>query len=143
MTRALGGFEGQALTEGAVQMKAILELVFDAIVETDSRGVVTGWDSKAETVFGWTGPEIVGRLLGDVVVLPGFREAYQQEFNDLLADGDSPVASKRVETKMLHRDGRQLYVEVFIGGEQQSSVCAILHTFSNYGRQPAWSSSAH
>jgi two-component system sensor histidine kinase/response regulator len=114
MTRALGNLEGQALTEGAAQMKAILELVSDAMVETDSRGVITAWDSKAETVFGWTGPEMLGRPLLEVVVLPGFQEAYQQEFRDLLAVGDSPVASKRVETKMLHRDGRQLSMEVFM-----------------------------
>ena len=114
MTRALGNLEGQALTEGAAQMKAILELVSDAMVETDSRGVITAWDSKAETVFGWTGPEMLGRPLLEVVVLPGFQEAYQQEFRDLVAAGDSPVASKRVETKMLHRDGRQLSMEVFM-----------------------------
>src|SRR5580700_2927838 len=114
MNRPLGSFERQVLTEGEAQMRAILELVFDAIVETDSRGVVTGWDSKAETVFGWTGPEMMGRLLGDLVVLPGFQETYQQEFSDLLAAGASPVVSKRLETKMLHRDGRQLSMEVFM-----------------------------
>src|ERR1700688_4836396 len=114
MTGALGNVAGQALPEGAAQMKAILELVFDAIVETDSRGVVTAWDSKAETVFGWTGPEMLGRPLLEVVVLPRFREAYQQEFRDVLAAGGSPVVSKRVETKMLHRDGRQLSMEVFM-----------------------------
>jgi len=114
MTRALGNFEGQALTEGPAQMKAILERVFDAIVETDSRGVVTAWDAKAETVFGWTGPEMMGRLLQEVVVLPGFQEAYQQEFRDVLASGDSPVVGKRAEIKMLHRDGRQLSMELFL-----------------------------
>jgi two-component system sensor histidine kinase/response regulator len=112
MTRAPRALDGQAWTESATQMQAILELAFDAIIETDSEGVITAWGSKAESIFGWTGPEVMGRVLFDVVVQSRYREAYEKGFRELLAFGESPVSSKRMETKVLHRDGRQFYLEV-------------------------------
>jgi PAS domain S-box-containing protein len=84
MTNALGKLDGQAWPGSGAQMRSILEQAFDATLETDSRGVVTGWGARAETVFGWTSSEMMGHLFLDVVVLPDFREAYQQEFRDLV-----------------------------------------------------------
>jgi two-component system, sensor histidine kinase and response regulator len=126
MTGAPRAFDGQAWTESTAQMWGILELTFGAIVETDSEGVIAGWNSKAESMFGWTGAEVMGRVLFDVVVPPRYRETYEQRFRDLLASGESPVATKRMETKVLHRDGRQFYVGVIMSALRCGEACRVL-----------------
>jgi PAS domain S-box-containing protein len=125
ITRVLGNLDGQAWTESGAQMRSILEQEFDATIETDCRGVVTGWGARAETVFGWTSSEMIGHFFLNVVVPPDFREAYQQEFRDLLAAGDSPVVNKRIETKVLHRDGRQFYMEMFLSALRRGEACRV------------------
>ena len=61
-------------------MRSILEQAFDATVETDSSGAVTGWGASAESVFGWTGSEMIGHCFVDVVVLPDFEKRTSKNF---------------------------------------------------------------
>ena len=119
--------EGQACTESEAQTRAILEMAFDAIVETDSQGVITGWNSKAASTFGWSEPEVMGRVLFQVIVPPRFRDAYEEKFRNLLASGESPMGSERLEIKALRRDGREFYIEVIMsalrrGDSDQASI---------------------
>jgi diguanylate cyclase (GGDEF)-like protein/PAS domain S-box-containing protein len=105
---------GQKSSEPRTQQQTILELAFDAVVETDPEGVVTGWDPRAEKIFGWTAAEIIGRGLFEAVVPPGYLEGHQQAFRDLLASGEDLAVSKRMEAKVLHRDGRKQFIEVIL-----------------------------
>ena len=45
----------------------VLEHVHDAIVATDDRLVVTLWNRAAESIYGWTAPEALGRDVREVV----------------------------------------------------------------------------
>ena len=101
-------------TENEARARAILEIAFDASLEVDSRDVITGWDAKAETLFGWARSEIVGRPLSEVLIPLRYREAHVQWFRDILASGDGSVTVKRTETRVLHRDGHEFYVEVIV-----------------------------
>jgi two-component system, sensor histidine kinase and response regulator len=121
--------DGPAWTVDCVQMRNILELTFDAIVETDSNGVIVAWNSKAESLFGWTSSEVLGRVMFDVTVPPQFRAPYEQGFRDLLASTAYPMTSERIESKSLHRDGRQFYTEVImsaipVNGAQRVTIFA-------------------
>lgn len=100
-----------------IQMQAVFEAAFDVIIELDSSGVITGWDSKAERTFGWTAEEMIGRVVFDVIVPPRFRDTYRQGLLDLLASGEKWATSKRIETQILHRDGRQFYMEVIMSAQ--------------------------
>ena len=125
ITRALGTLDGEARTESAAQLRGILEIAFDATIEMDSKGVITGWGSKAESIFGWTQSEVLGRVLSDVAVPPRYREPYQQALEDLLASGKNPVASKWMETKALHRDGGQFDIEVVLSALRHGESCQV------------------
>jgi two-component system sensor histidine kinase/response regulator len=113
-THALGTVDGQARTESVAQLRAILEIAFDAVIEIDSQGVVTGWDSNAETVFGWTEAEVLGRVLFDLVVPPNYRERYMQSLRELLASENNLVTSNWMETKAVQRDGGQLDIKMLM-----------------------------
>jgi two-component system, sensor histidine kinase and response regulator len=104
----------QAGSENEARARALLEIAFDASVEADSRGVITGWDAKAEALFGWARSQIVGRPLSEVLIPLRYREAHVQWFRDILASADGSVTVKRTETRVLHRDGHEFYVEVIV-----------------------------
>ena len=96
------------------QLRPMLEIAFDAIIETDSRGVIISWSSTAEKAFGWSEAEAVGRVLFQLIVPPRFQEAYEDKFRSLVASGEGPMRSERFETRALHRDGWEIYMEVIM-----------------------------
>ena len=51
-------------------MRAILDAAPDAVISTDVRGVVTGWNARATGIFGWSAAEAIGRPLIELVVPP-------------------------------------------------------------------------
>jgi two-component system sensor histidine kinase/response regulator len=112
ITSALSTLDGQARTESAAQMGGILEIAFDAVIEIDSQGIVTGWGSKAETAFGWTESEVLGRVLFDLVVPPNYRERCVQPLGELLASENNLVTSNWIETKALRRNGGQFDIKM-------------------------------
>src|SRR5579863_6038199 len=96
-----------------IPQQSILELAFDAVIETDPQGVVTRWDPRADKIFGWTASEMIGKVIFEVVVPPQYRAAHQQAFCNLLTRGDGLlVVSDRMESKTVHRDGRTQFMEV-------------------------------
>src|SRR5947207_7563608 len=46
---------------------AIIETALDAVVRMDEHGRITGWNSQAETVFGWTAAEVMGQSLAATI----------------------------------------------------------------------------
>jgi diguanylate cyclase (GGDEF)-like protein/PAS domain S-box-containing protein len=114
ITGSLSAVDGQKSSEPGAQQRTILELAFDAVVETDPQGVVTGWDPRAEKIFGWTASDIMGRGLFEAVVPPEYLEGHEQAFRDLLASGKDLAVSNRMEAKVLHRDGRKQFIEVIL-----------------------------
>jgi two-component system, sensor histidine kinase and response regulator len=143
VTGRRGPFEEPASTEDAAQLRAVLEMTFDAIIETDSRGVITGWNSKAESTFGWSGREVVGRGLFQVIVPPRFREAYEEKFRSLLASGESRMGSERLEIKVLHRNGGELYIEVILSALRCGDSCRVTILARDITRQKQLEKALH
>jgi PAS domain S-box-containing protein len=77
---------------------AVLETATDAFVSVDASGRVTALNRSAETTFGWPRREAVGRLLSDTFLPAGL--------------GDR--TGRTVELTALHRDGREIPVEVTV-----------------------------
>ena len=79
------------------ELARVLESTDDGFVSIDGAGAITAWSAQSEKLYGWAAHELLGRRLSDTV-LPAAHAA--------------PVAGKRVETVALHRDGREIPVEV-------------------------------
>ena len=87
-------------------LQSIIESAIDfAIVVTDLQGIVTDWNSGAETVFGWQSGEIVGTSAARIFT-PEDRAADQpgKEMRTALAEGHAGD-----ERWHLRKDGRRFW----------------------------------
>jgi PAS domain S-box-containing protein len=104
----------EVLAASEARTRAILESSLDAIVTMDEKGVITEWNSAAESIFQWNREQAVGRLLGDLIVPVRMRAAHQQGLARYLATGEARVLGRRIEIQGLRRDGSEFPIELTI-----------------------------
>ncbi len=92
----------------------ILETVLDAVVVMDRDGVVWAWNQHAQSIFGWSATEAIGRNLGDLIVPPSLREAHNRGLRRFNEEGIARVLDKRLELTGMRRDGSELPVELAV-----------------------------
>jgi PAS domain S-box-containing protein len=103
-----------ALADSEKRLVGILESALDAHVTMNSDGIITGWSPQAESMFGWTKPDALGRSLGETVIPPKFRDAHHRGLAHFLASGIGPILRQRIELTALHKSGRELPVELTV-----------------------------
>jgi PAS domain S-box-containing protein len=83
---------------GSPSQDQVLDHLDLAVIATDADGLVTTWNARAETVYGWTREEAIGRHIGELTVpQEGLRTA--QEIIAAIQSGESWQGSFRVRRK--------------------------------------------
>ena len=104
----------EKLADSEARARMIVDTAHDAFVGMDSSGRIVDWNAQAETIFGWSAAEVLGRQLADVVIPPEFREAHVRGIKRFLETGAAPVVNKRLELSALHRSGREFPIELTV-----------------------------
>jgi len=100
-----------ALTESEDRFRSLVESASDAIVVSDQQGYVISWNRAASALFGYEGPDIVGRPL--TLLMPmRYREAHELGMERIRTTGLSRVIGHTVELHGLHRDGHEFPIEL-------------------------------
>src|SRR5258706_5377142 len=94
-------------------LNAILEMAFDGLIELDSKGLITAWNSRAEKLFGWSGSDLIGQHV-QTIVSPRQREAFLSSVERVIACGVKFVLEEPLPMRALHRDGRRFSTELFL-----------------------------
>ncbi len=100
------------LRESEERYRMIVETALDAVITMDAAGVITGWNSQAEGIFGRSPQEAIGRPLSTLIIPPQHQEAHERGLQHYLATGKGPALNKRFEITALHRDGHEFPVEL-------------------------------
>src|SRR5581483_1636325 len=111
--------ERKATSASEERMRLILANALDAVITIDEAGIITEWNQRAESTFGWSRTDALGRRLRDTVIPPQYREAHEQGVKRYLATRQSSMLDRRIEITGLHRDGREFPVELAITPIQQ------------------------
>ncbi|MGO8701419.1 MAG: PAS domain S-box protein [Limisphaerales bacterium] len=90
----------------------MIDQAFDAVVTTDMDSRIIGWNRAAEKTLGWTQAEILGSSLIETIVPPGRRERRRADFKRFRATEKWSDPTGLIQTTAVHRDGRELPVEV-------------------------------
>jgi diguanylate cyclase (GGDEF)-like protein/PAS domain S-box-containing protein len=106
--------ESRAHREAEARLRATINNALDAVVQINTKGIITGWNTQAENIFGWAHNEAVGQLLHEMIIPPQYRENHLRGMQNYQASGEGPVLNSRIELTSLHRDGREFPVELAI-----------------------------
>jgi len=130
-------FAEQALWASEAQIRGILETALDAIVLMDSRGLILSWNPRAESVFGWTREEAVGRRMADLIVPHRYRETHRRGLERYLETGEGPILNRPAELSALRRDGTEFPVALRISALRETDrvvFCAFVEDISERKR---------
>lgn len=89
----------------------IIEQTTDAIIFADREGLIRIWNEGAESVFGYPAEEALGKSL-DVIIPEELRKRHWESYGKAIAAGKTKLGSRVLTTRSLHKDGRQLYVDL-------------------------------
>ncbi|HET9709306.1 MAG TPA: PAS domain S-box protein [Gemmatimonadales bacterium] len=103
-----------ALGESEPTLRAILDASLDAFILIDATGIIRMWNSRAETMFGWTEAEAIGLRLSQTIIPERYRERHEQGLGRYQATGEGALVNRRVEMMARHRDGGEFPVELAI-----------------------------
>jgi PAS domain S-box-containing protein len=104
----------QGLWKSEARKTAILDSALDCIVTIDHEGRITEFNPAAERTFGYRREDVLGAVLGDLIVPPAFRERHRRGMARYLETGQGVVIGKRVELTALRADGTEFPVELAI-----------------------------
>jgi len=108
-------FSLQALElESSRRHHQIIETALDAFVEIDSDGLITNWNARAETTFGWSRSDAIGQPFSKIIIPHQYCDEHTQGLRRFLATGEGPVLNQRIEITALHRDGSEFPIELAI-----------------------------
>jgi len=94
--------------------RSILESAHEAFVSIDAAGTIIAWNAAAEKTFGWPREEACGRSMADLIIPERYRDAHHRGMRRFLESGKTCVSGRRLELSALHRDGREVPIELTI-----------------------------
>jgi PAS domain S-box-containing protein len=105
---------GGAATRRRRRQPQLVASALDAVVEMSSDGLITGWNGRAQEMFGWQAGEVLGRPMHEVLIPERFRQAHQAGLKRFLQTGKGRILERRIELEALHLDGHELPVELAV-----------------------------
>jgi PAS domain S-box-containing protein len=120
----------EALAASEAITRSIINSALDAVITMDANGKVSGWNKRAEQMFGWKAEEAIGKRLDETVIPERFRERHRAGLQRYLETGRSNILDQRIEIEGLRRDGSEFPVELTVTAIQIGGA----HFFSAFLR---------
>ena len=118
LARLLGRYQryvaDRATGETEARTMRILDRSNEAYIAIDAEGIVTAWNTAAETMFGWRRMEAIGRELAELIIPPDMRDEHREGIARYMETGKGPMLGPRTEAIAHHRDGAKIPVELSI-----------------------------
>jgi PAS domain S-box-containing protein len=92
----------------------ILNSALDAVVIIIPDGTITFWNAQAEIIFGWKSEEVLGKILGDIIVPERFIKMHKDGIKNHNAGLGGALVNKIVEFPALNRNNEEFPIEFSI-----------------------------
>ena len=103
-----------ALQKVEQQARSILDSALDAVVAMNTDGIITGWNKRAEEIFGWTRSEALGRRMSETIIPMKYRSSHETGLRRFFETGQGSIVNRRIEITALRRDGSEFPVELTV-----------------------------
>ena len=104
----------ETLREGAQLAQGIINTALDAFVQVDQHSFIRGWNVQAETMFGWSREEAIGKNIFELMGRKDGPGPLQAALLGFLRSGQNQVAKPRREVQIRRRDGREFTAELSV-----------------------------
>ncbi len=94
----------QWLCEKIVEQSSI------AIIVGDREGIMRLWNAAAETIFGWSAEEALGKSM-DMIIPEKHRPRHWEGYDKVMASGVTKYGSSVLAVPAMTKDGRRISVE--------------------------------
>ena len=102
------------LKESERHLQVIIDTSPSAVITADEQGMITGWNRKAEEIFGWSHDEAIGRTLAATIIPRRYRELHQRGLTRFIETGEGKLLGRPTELAAMRRDGREFPVEISV-----------------------------
>ena len=103
----------ESLQESEERFCSLVQSASDTIITIDCHGKIVLWNSAAETVFGYTADEIVGKPF--VLLVPErLRESSEKAMKQMVSMDRSYFIGKMFEFPGLRKDGNEFPAEIHV-----------------------------
>lgn len=86
----------------------------DAVIVIDEAGRVLEFNAAAQSTFGYSRDEALGRRIAELIVPEHLRAAHEQGLATYVAGGPAKVIGKRIEIEAMRRDGNLFPIELTV-----------------------------
>ena len=93
--------------------RQIVEEMPEAVIFADQQGVVRLWNRAAETLFGYSADEALGRSL-DLIVPERFRARHWEGYRHVMATGVTSYGQRLLAVPAMRKDGQRISIEFSI-----------------------------
>jgi PAS domain S-box-containing protein len=104
-------------TQTEKKTNLIVNNTFDAIITTNSDGVIEVWNPQAENIFGWSSEEVVGRMVAETIIPPQYQKVYK-DIKQTSLTSKKIAFNEQIETTVYRRDGQEFPVELSVSTAQ-------------------------
>ncbi|MFQ5442978.1 MAG: PAS domain S-box protein [Nitrospinales bacterium] len=112
---------GEEVEKSEASIRTILDNAFDAIITMDAEGVITNWNQRASSIFGWHANEVIGKRLAELIIPTHYRQAHQRGLSRFLSTGKSEIFNQQLELTALNKDGHTFPIELAISATKRGT----------------------
>ncbi len=93
------------------KFRSVIQAANDAIISSDNNGNIISWNKRAQTIFGYTEEELLGKPL--TILMPErFRYIHSRKFERLRTNSEVEYKGKTHESYGLKKDGGEFPIEL-------------------------------
>ncbi|MCK9344606.1 MAG: PAS domain S-box protein [Candidatus Pacebacteria bacterium] len=104
----------QRIHADAEKLRKITESAQDAIIVMDNHGRVSFWNEAAETIFGYTKTEAIGKELHKLIAPEKSLNAFNHNFKGFQETGEGPILESVREVMALRKGGEEFPAELAV-----------------------------
>jgi PAS domain S-box-containing protein len=97
---------------GGPRERSFFDVALDCLVMADGSGRIVEFNPSAESVFGYSRDDALGRTLSELIVPPSLRDAHNRAFDRFVSSGEMRIFGQRIELTAMRSDGTEFPVEL-------------------------------
>ncbi|MDX2457835.1 MAG: PAS domain-containing protein [Gammaproteobacteria bacterium] len=92
-----------------VDLQQLVEVIGDAVIASDTDGVITMWNPSATRIFGFTESEALGQSL-DLIIPERQRKSHWDGYHRTMHTGETRYATDVLRVPATHKEGHRLSI---------------------------------